>query len=63
MPVRSQPIDSNEAAFELVGRRLRNIEEALQARLIPPGYRVNIVAGDLVITRTSDGATATLAFT
>lgn len=62
MPVRSQPIDSAGAAFKSHGRRIRTIEDALRDRLIPPGYTIDIVSGNLVVTRKSDGATSTLVF-
>lgn len=52
-------MDNEAAGFEEFGRRLRSIEESLANRLLPPGYVFNIVDGDLVITRTADGATTT----
>lgn len=61
MPARPQPIDNSPAAFERINTRLRNIEDALHDRLLPPGYRVNIVAGNIVITSPT-GTTATLVF-
>jgi hypothetical protein len=61
MPVRAQGIDSEAAAFELINKRLRRIEDSLRDRLLPPGYTVNVVAGNIEIQR-SDGATSTLVF-
>jgi hypothetical protein len=63
VPVRTQPIDSEAAGFESFGRRIRTIEETQTERALPPGYHFNIVAGQLVIVRESDGATSTLDFT
>lgn len=62
MGYRGQPIDNEAAGFEEFGRRLRDIEDALRSRLLPPGYVFNIVDGDLVITRQADGATTTWVF-
>lgn len=62
MPVRAQGIDSDAAAFAQITNRLRTIEDSLRDRLLPPGYSVNVVAGNLQIVR-SDGATSTLVFT
>jgi hypothetical protein len=62
MPVRAQGIDSEAAAFEQINTRLRRIEDSLRDRLLPPGYTVNVVAGNIQIKR-SDGATSTLVFT
>lgn len=63
MPPRRQPIDSEAAGFESFGRRLRSIEDMItNGRVLPPGFHLNEVAGQLVITRESDGATSTLDF-
>lgn len=62
MGFRGQPIDNAEDSLEGIAKRLRSIEDAQRNRLLPPGYVFNIVDGDLVITRKSDGATATLVF-
>lgn len=61
MPARPQPIDDYAAAFERINNHLRNIDDALRDRLLPPGYVINIVAGNIVI-RNPSGATATLVF-
>jgi hypothetical protein len=61
MPVRSQGIDTEAAAFERINNRLRTIEDSLRDRLLPPGYTVNVVAGNIEIQR-GDGATSTLVF-
>lgn len=61
MPARPQPIDDYPAAFQKINDRLRNIDDALRDRLLPPGYRVNIVAGNVVITSPSE-TTVTLVF-
>lgn len=61
MPVRSQGIDTEADAFERINSRLRAIDDALRDRLLPPGYTVNVVAGNIQIQR-SDGATSTLVF-
>lgn len=63
VPVRSQPIDTYASALDMIAKRIRKIDESLRSRLFPPGYRINIVDGDLVITRKSDGATSTMEFT
>lgn len=62
MSARPQPIDNIPAAFEKVNRRLRDIEDAMRDRLLPPGYKVSIAAGNIVLTRTADGATSTQVF-
>ncbi len=63
MPPRNPPIDNIEAAFDLIGKRIRSIQDTQRERALPPGYSFNIVDGDLVIIRSADGATSTLAFT
>lgn len=63
MPVRSQPIDSEAAAFTRIFQHLREIDDTLRGSALPPGYTFDTVAGQLVITRESDGATSTLDFT
>ena len=62
MPARPQPIDNEVAADAEIMRRLRSVEDAQRSRQLPPGYDFNIVDGDLVIRRKSDGATSTLVF-
>lgn len=61
MAARSQPIDNPEAAFVEIFRLLDQINDSMRDRLLPPGFVVNNVGGDIVITR-SDGATSTLVF-
>lgn len=61
MPVRDRGIDTDAAAFERINDRLRTIEDSLRNRLLPPGYTVNVIGGDIVIER-ADGATSTLVF-
>lgn len=61
MAYRGQPI-SEAQAFELALNRIRDLEDAVKNRLFPPGYNVNIVAGNIVVTRDSDGAITTLVF-
>ena len=62
MPPRLPPITDPVAAIEAVNRRLDSIEDSLTDRLLPPGYVVNVVAGNVVITRQVDAATSTLVF-
>lgn len=61
MGYRGKPIDSDEAALNEVYERIRVINDSLTDRLLPPGFVINSIAGNLVITR-ADGATSTLVF-
>lgn len=63
MPVRRPPLDNYGTAFENMNDRIRRLEDTSARRVLPPGYEFEIAAGNLVITRISDGATATLVFT
>lgn len=62
MPPRMKPIESEADALGVLAEKIGRIEDSLRDRLLPPGYIVNTVAGNLVLTRTSDGATTTLVF-
>lgn len=62
MPVREHGIYTDADAFRHITDRLRMLEDAVRDRLLPPGYTVNVVGGNIVIQR-SDGATSTLVFT
>ena len=62
MPARPRPVETPEEAIADIYGRLRNIDDAMRDRLLPPGYFFNIVDGDLVITRKADGATSITVF-
>lgn len=62
MPARPPAIDNEAEAFARINARLRTIDDSLRDRLLPPGFVITIVGGNLVITSPA-GTTSTLVFT
>jgi len=61
MPTRPQPIDNEAEAFERINTHLRRIDDSLRDRLLPPGYFINVVGVNIVVTA-PNGQTSTLVF-
>lgn len=62
MPPRIPQMLTSEDAVKVLAGRLDKLEDSVTDRMLPPDYFVNVVLGNVVITRRSDGLTSTLVF-